>query len=1190
MCKDRYIFQIKRIVTRLVCAYCLIGALAGGVSAKDAGVQTSLQSTIVSLSVNNERFTNVLQLIEKQSPFRFSYGSEIRQIGGITLVTKKQSLKSVLDEITRQASVKYWQLNDMIAIAASGSSDEASASINNFPLSAASVASPMKFETIPAIYRLKFDVKGRVIDESGQPMPGVSVSEKGSANGTVTDANGAYSIDANDGAVLVFSYIGYATKEVPVSAQQTALDVTLLPDVKKLDEVVVVGYGEQKKVSMTSAVTNINTREMVNVPTSNLSNVLAGRASGTFIQSGTGVPGKTSVVRIRSSSSWNSTGPLIVVDGIQRDQTYFDSIDPNQVADISVLKDAASAAIYGARSSDGVLLVTTKQGKQGKPAIQYNAVFGVYSEPATNPKFLSMDEAIDGYNAINDKPGDKRFNDYDRDWIRKNNPDGTLHFKEGYKTPSNSRHALNISGGNDIVDYFVAGNLYNEKGFLPQLTYQRYNLRSNVNIKVTKDLKLGLNLNYFNSVRNRFSAIGDQDSDLSGYYMKLYYMASPLSRQTIDGLPVDPGWVTNSLDFMNNGGYTNDRKQYTDAIMSLEYKVPGIKGLKLKGTGNLYSGNDLVKSYAKQTTLYTFVKDPLSGMGKIYTNQLESSRTSTSPAQESLGNENGKTTSYQLDVMAAYDTLIGNHHINAVGVFEQLQGYYAYTSLYKKGFDLKPADQFTFSSPVPGNTSANGYETYLNVRRSYVGRVQYDYKEKYLLSASLRADGSYKFAKTNRWGYFPAVSAGWVISKENFMTQVGAIELLKLRASYGTTGNDNVPAWMYRESYSPSANPYYMGMPGASQSVLLYNGFARSNFTWESAKSYNVGLDVRLFGHWSATADLWTKSTYNILGQRVLQTPIEFGASYPVENYGKMDAKGFELELGYSDGKIGNSFTFDVRGYVGLATTNVKAKDAPLGASPAEDPTGKPLNYATGYQDTGILRTDAEVSALPAGYKIFGHTPTKGLMNFKDVNGDNKIDAYDKVVVAEYSNSPVVSGVANVSQAAGGQTTVTTQQSNNAPISYGLTLNMRYKQFSINALFAGLAGYKVIYNDSWGRASGFGNMPVPAYYGNSYSEANPNGTFPLLRHNTDGTGRQDYTVVSGLNTFTGDFVRLKFLNIAYNFPESILKACHLKAASLFVGGTNLFTLRKFKLYDPELYNFDSYPITSSYTLGFNLQF
>jgi len=1190
MCKDRYIFQIKRIVTRLVYACCLMGAWAVAMPAKGAESQ-SLQNTMVSLSVNNERFTSVLQLLEKQSPFRFSYGSEVRQISGITLAVKNQSLKSVLDEIARQASVNYWQLNDMIAIAKSISSDEASESIRDFPLSMVSVASPMKFETIPALYRLKTGVSGRVADENGQALPGVNVSEKGATNGTITDANGAYSIDVSEGAVLVFSSIGYASKEITVGAQ-AVIDVTLQQDVKKLEEVVVVGYGEQKRVSLTSAVTNINTKEMANVPVSNLSNVLAGRASGTFVQSGTGVPGKTSVVRIRSSSSWNSTGPLIVVDGIQRDQTYFDSLDPNQVADIAVLKDAASAAIYGARSSDGVLLVTTKQGKKGKPTVQYNAVFGVYSQPATTPKFLSMDEAISTYNTINAGGSAKLYNEYDRNWIRQHNPEGKLHFDEGYQNPSNSRHALNISGGDDKIDYFVAGNLYNEKGFLPQLTYQRYNIRANVNIKMTKDLKLGLNLNYFNSNRRRFPTIEEKDDDLSGYFMKLYYIMSALTPSYIDGKPVKPGWMANPIAQMNNGGYLQARQQYTDAVMSLEYKVPGINGLKLKGTGNLYSGNDLTKTFAKKTLLYNFAPDPNSGKGEIYTNKVLSAEWSQNPVQEYLGNENGKTTSYQVDAMVSYDTLAGDHHFSAVGVYEQLQGYYAYSSLYKYNFDFNPADQFSYSSPVPGNTKSSGYETYLNARRSAVGRVQYEYKEKYLFSASLRADGSYKFAKNNRWGYFPAASAGWVMSKENFMAGSGAIELLKLRASYGTTGNDNVPAWMYRELYTPSSNPYYLGNPGASQSVLLYNGLAQSNYTWESATSYNAGLDLELFKHWSITADFWTKSTYNILGQRILQTPVEFGASYPVQNYGKMDAKGFELELGYTDGKIGNNFTFNARGYVGLATTHVRAKDAPLGASRAEDPVGKPLNYAVGYQDTGILRTDADVNALPTKYTIFGLAPAKGMMNFKDVSGadgvpDGKIDDFDKVVAANYSNTPVVSGVANVSQAAGGQTTVTTQQSNNAPVSYGLTLNMRYKQFSVNALFAGLAGYKVIYNDAWKRASNFTNLPVPAYYADSYSAANPDGKFPILENIGS---RRDFTVVSGLNTFNGDFVRLKFLNIAYNLPEAFIKACRLKAASFFIGGTNLFTLRQFKLYDPELYNFDGYPITSSYTLGFNLQF
>ncbi|MBS0027621.1 SusC/RagA family TonB-linked outer membrane protein [Chitinophaga sp. 22321] len=1115
----------------------------------------------ITLSVKDAPAKEVFREIQKQSGKSLMVSEAVlSRIGKLTLHIKDQALEKVLERCLQKDRFTYTNVDGVIVITEKPE-----------------MVPPT--DLAPAVDTSGFVVTGKIVDAAGNPLPGASVSRAGTRDGAAADAGGNFRLKVPSGtATLVISYIGYQPLHLEVS-HAGFHTIVLKPADAKVDEVVVVGYGTQKKASLTSAISSIDTKDMMSIPAANLSNVLAGRASGTFVQSGSGVPGKSSIVRIRSSSSWNSSGPLIVIDGVARDQATFDALDPNQVQSITILKDAASAAIYGSRSSDGVLLVTTKTGKAGKAMVQFSSLFGVYSKPEIDVKYLSMDESMDLYNSTHTGTADFRFNQYDRDWIHKNNPEGNLHYDEAYQHPFTQRHSLNVSGGTDRVAYFIGGTFYDEKGFLPQLGYQKYNLRSNVQVAITKDLSLGLNLSYNKGGRSRFYTIEGKDDDLSGFYEKLKYIMPPTTFAYIDGKPMSPTWVSNPIELMKNGGYLHVNKQYIDGIINLEYKVPFIKGLTLKGVADLYNGNDFSKAYAIQPLLYQFKLDPKSGIQQLYTNEIIGTKVATAPAQPFIGNENGRTSSYQINAIASYDKHFGNHNLNIVGVYEQSDGYYNYSSIYKYNFPVNTTDQFPFASQASGDTKANGFETYLDARVSYVGRVNYDYQHKYLVSASLRADGSSKFSKDNRWGYFPAASLGWVMSEEPFLANLKkkGLDMLKIRASYGSTGNDNIPAWLFKEIYNASSTPFYLGDPGSSKSILAYNGIAQTNYTWEGAKSYNAGVDLNFKQHWSVVADVWTKNTFNILGQRILAIPVEFGASYPIENYGRMNAKGMDLELGYLDGKIGKDFLFDVKANFGLATTNVLKKDKALGATPADDPVGKPLNYQAGYDAIGILRTDADVNALPAGYTIFGAAPAKGMMNFTDVGGpdgkpDGRIDSYDKVVVAKYSNA-VVPGSSN--------------QSNNAPIAYGLSISMGYKNFRLSMLLAGLAGYKVIYNDPWGRNGG--NIPYPAYYGDSWSETNPNGKFPKL-YNASGNQRQDYSVVSALNTFSGDFLRLKNLNLSYDLSPALLKRAGLSSAQVFAGATNLFCLRKFKLYDPEVYSFGSYPIMTNVSLGFNVQF
>ncbi|WP_231926265.1 SusC/RagA family TonB-linked outer membrane protein [Flavobacterium gilvum] len=1126
------------------------------------------QKTKISLNRENTTVKEIIDEIETTTEFKFLFNTKAVDLNRrVSVKVQKVSVNVILDLLFKGSDTSY-EIDDRKILLTKTKKNKTEI-----------VSLPNPVDLPPIV------VKGTVLDSKGLPVSGANVLVKGTNVATETDLDGNFSINVPDkSSKLVISYIGMESQEVAIG--NSPLKIVLKDQGQKLDDVVVIGYGTQKKISQTGAITKIKTQELNNIPASNLSTLLANRASGVFVQTASGIPGRASIVKIRASSSWNGGTPLFVIDGVIRDQASFDLLDPSQIEDITILKDAASAAIYGSRSADGVLLVRTKVGKIGKPVVQFNSAFGVYSHPEIDDLYMDPNYGMDVMNAI--KPGS--VNDYDRAWVNKNNPDGRLWYNEAYENPTNQKIGLNISGGNEYITYFFGGSYYNENGFLPQVGYKKYNLRSNVQVKIAKDLTAGININGSNGLNHRFGlALSNSNADpldVGQYYGILRYMGGGFTPPYIDGKPVSPGWLGgNAIDVMRNGGYWKKEDQKNDVLLSLEYKPSFIKGLSLKGSYSSNTDNTFIKTFEKKLINYHFKPDPLSATGSVLTNELVSSEPGGSPSQPYIGNENGKLKSYQINGIITYDTRFKDHHFNIVGVFEKYGSNYTFSKLYKYDFPYYTSDQFLFASPASTNTQGSGFETE-EARLSYVGRLNYDYADKYLLSSSVRVDGSMKFAPNKRWGTFPSTSLGWVVSKENFFAEskIGSvIDFMKLRFSYGATGNDSVGGWQWKDLYNaatyPSGNPvtsntFYVGNPGSQSSILQYGGIANPNLTWETSEAYNIGLDLTFFKNWNFTVEAWKKHSYNILGERILALPVEFGTNYPAENYGIVDAHGIEFELGYVNGTIGKDFTYNVHANFGLAETNVVKKDYAANSLPAQNPNGKPLNYLVGYQDTGIIRTQEDLNKLPAGYKIFGATPELGMMNFQDVSGldgkpDGVIDSYDQVVIAKHAST--------------GQMGV----GNNAPMSYGLSMNFKYQRFSLDVLLGGLAGYKISYNDPFGRNAG--GMMLPAYLGNAWSDTNPNGTAPKLFKNGDQRAN-GYVVTSTYNLYDGSFLRLKNINLSYDLPTGIVNKVGIGSAQIFAGASNLFCWTKFKFYDPEAYGFGTYPANTSVILGLNIQF
>ncbi|WP_109700754.1 SusC/RagA family TonB-linked outer membrane protein [Chitinophaga deserti] len=1013
-----------------------------------------------------------------------------------------------------------------------------------------------------------YTISGIVKDESGNGIPGVTVTVKGTRSGVATDGQGRFTLSVPEGSsgILVFTHIGFTTQEIKVQQGET-VNIILKSGSLIENEVVVVGYGTQKRAKMTSAVSSIGGKDIELIPATNLSNVLAGRMSGTFIRTTTGTPGIGSAVKVRVSSSFSNSAvePIYVIDGVVRDRVSFNSIDPNEVADITVLKDAASAAIYGSRSSNGAILVTTKKGKSGKASIDFNATYNTLRTGAL-PEYMPVKDGLKLSQAVNGGMSDEEI-----DWVLKNNPKGENYYDAAYSNPSSQRYALSASGGTDKLRAYIGGSYVKEDGFLPQVWYNKFNLRANVEANLVKNLTLGLNVSTNYGNRNRFNFTYDYGSDdLNNLWGKLLYwdvFASPY----INGKPNNPGWLGNPVEMMKNGGYWKNSNQQIDALVTAEYKIPAVEGLSLRGTFSKNFNNNFTKTFAKKQDLYNFKKTGPNSL--IYTNEEIGMVKSGDPGTEYLGNFYTRNNSYQLNGQISYDRTFGKHTVGAVAVYEQFEQYDNGFNFTRNNFPLMAVDQFLYASSNNADWSTGGGESEAG-RMSYIGRLNYDYDGKYIFSASVRRDGSTNFAPDRRWGWFPSVSAGWVLSREDFFSgsRIGqAIDFLKIRGSFAMTGNDVLDKddpnsrWRWMEQYLIGGS-YYMGASGIPSPRLRYGGTPNAGLTWEKSRSVGVGLDATAFRNLRFTFDYWKRNSYDILGSRILAIPSEFGAALPPENYGKVSSNGVEIELGYGN-NIGKDFSYNVKGIFTYARNKVIKKDAAANIQHFQDPIGKTTSYGVGYQALGIIRTQADLDKLPADFLINGVRPALGDMLFADLSGpagkpDNVVNEYDQIVLGNYFGA------------------------DNAPISYGLNLSVTYKGFTVEALMSGLTGYKVSYNDPWGRNFGGGGK-VPKYHEDSWTDKNPNGSTPKIYPWGD-PHSAGYTWTSTFNVYNGGFLRMKYLNLNYRLPETLMKKLTLRDARIFLSGTNLFNLTKFKLYDPEVSQFMSYPVMKTYTVGISM--
>ncbi|GGZ30561.1 SusC/RagA family TonB-linked outer membrane protein [Echinicola pacifica] len=1133
--------------------------------------QVSLEEVRIHLEHSNMPIEEVFKTIEESTDFSFSYRQgDIIKAPRLQVTATDSSIADLLREVSKTGNLQFKRINNTIYVGPKGEKEKVE---------------------LTEVYREK--ITGTVTDASGLAIPGVTVTVPGGSHGTVTDLDGRYFLDVQDGQSLTFSFIGYISQTVSIGSK-SVIDVVLQEDTKSLDEFVVVGYGKQKKVNLTGAITAVETDNLTQIPSNNLSNTLAGRAPGVNVTGTSGLSGATSSIRIRGSFG----DPLYVIDGIVRDKEAFDALEASEVEQISFLKDAASASIYGSRAGNGVVLVTTKSGTEQKPTFNFQTSYAFFSP--------TMELLSDKTTATDELIYQNRVAEF-RGTAPPNGEEEFAYFSDRsynvndfiWQNPWSQNYSLSVTGGSDKLTYYSLLSFRDEEGSYKSLEHGKFNLRTNVTAQVSKRIKLGVNVSATQQNHDRFywPFSGDDDYDVSDLYRVTFNWPKvyPFYLEG-DGTPADyvtdypvqtpmGSWLAWSvIDQIIGERYIKTRKRQMNTILSLDIDLGDlVPGLTTKVVGNYLAKDYMRKKFLTFQENYVYNQADPDGNRFIPAppNPNQTNTFTFSSNQEFLSYEINTYWGYQFDWFLNYDRTFGKHGVNAMVVYEQAEnGLYG---AYSKAEDpVTNYDQDFVYSTDAERRYGYGYEE-IGARKSLIGRANYNFDERYIAEFSFRYDGNTLFPKDSRWGFFPSVSAAWRIVDESFMANTKSwLSDLKLRASYGTTGNDldlnndKIIPFSYVDTYGNNGG-YIFGDD-------LYRGIAPGNtpnpyLTWATSTTYNIGLDfelmdTRLFG----SIDVFTKKEKNILGSRLVTLPDNYGQALAPENYAARSWKGGELSLMWRDKAAEGQINYSVYGNLGYARDQWDVLDEnPIfqegGNRSNESQIGQPHNRIFGLRAIGIIRSQEQLDELmESGLKQYGRDPYLGGLYFEDVRGDGfsegpdgKIDGNDFQLLSN----------------------------NAAPrINYGFGFNVEYSNFSVNAHFQGVGMYDRIISNQEGEGMRQHGGTIRPYYplwaGDVWTPENPDAQYPRpIGYNwyESGTGSTSFWIRNGA------YMRLKNLTVAYNLPKTWLSSINVANAQIFFNGTNLFSISDMKeFHDPEQKNYDSFPLMKSLTLGLNVKF
>ncbi|MFR2618851.1 MULTISPECIES: TonB-dependent receptor [Parabacteroides] len=969
-------------------------------------------------------------------------------------------------------------------------------------------------------------VKGAVTDESGLSVIGANVFIKGTTVGTITDMEGNFSLEVpSDNDILVISYIGYVEQQIPVKNRKN-WSIVLKEDAQNLDEVVVVGYGTQRKGNIATAVTTIKSDVLQNRPVQTVGEALQGQIPGLSVTA-KGAPGESPKLQLRGSSvlkSDNSSEPLVLVDGVPAD---FNFLNPEDIESINVLKDAASSAIYGSRAANGVLLITTKRGKMGKPTFRYNGSVGV-NTPMYMPQSISSAEYARIKNEAERNMG--RAPIYTDEDISKfangtdlNRYPNTNWLDLAIQNSVTTRHGLEASGGTEKVRYLVSAGIDHQTGIFPNTQQNVFNVRSSTDISITKKFGISFDIRY--QLRD-MDALNNQED----IYKQLIQADPTMVAYYTDGsYGYNPGFFTNPLVPLYEGGQKYTNRHEASGIFKLDYEI--IDGLKFTGIANVK---------------YTFKNEESRARKVFYKNYF--TQEVFENGENSFSDRRDYNAYYNLQALLNYKKSFGIHNLDILAGYQQESENSDWLKGARSGY---PTDIIWELNPGPKDNWSNDGNGEHWALASFIGRINYDYDNKYILSLSMRSDASSRFAKGSRWSTFPSVAAAWRISQESFMKGIRSwLDDLKIRASWGQTGSATglglYPSYTLISTGGLILNNTY-------QQIASLKTIGNQELTWEHSDMLNLGLDVKVLNsRLNFTGEYYIKNTKDILLE--MPVPLEYGFGKPNMNVGEVRNKGWELSLSWND-RI-NDFGYSISGNLSDNRNEVVdlGDTGPWKGSNTYTEVGLPFNSIYGYESMGLFQSDEEVANAP-----FQNSNTAaGDIRYKNQNGDNKIDANDRVVIGDP----------------------------NPHFLYGVNLGFDYKNFDLNMFFQGIGQKDRVIMDNFVRP--FYDSSIFEHHLDYWTPENTGAKYPRILNKDDGTHnyqQSDYWMINA------GYFRMKNLQIGYTIPREILRPAGFDRVRVYFSANNLFTVSDFVPgMDPESEKSVSYPFARTYSFGLNVQF
>lgn len=1000
-------------------------------------------------------------------------------------------------------------------------------------------------------------VEGKVLEDNGAPLPGVNVVVKGTALGTTTDSEGIFSLVVPDqNAVLIFSFIGYKAQEVTVGTQ-SFIEITLSSDIETLSEIIVVGYGETKKESLTSAISAVKGKELVKSPQPNLSNSFAGRVSGVVVNTNAGEPGfDGSRLLIRGQSTTGDNSPLIVIDGVANRLGGLDRLDPNDIESISVLKDA-SAAIYGAQAANGVILVTTKRGSAESNGPVFNFTYNQgFARPTRLPDMANAStyasilneiqyfrSPTGGLNQIYSNEEVQKFGD-GSDPVNYPNSDWIDAAMKPYSLQD--QQSLSVNGGGKEVQYFVSLGRRNQEGIYKNtnLQFEQWNIRTNLDINLTKDLKVGIDL--AGRTEDRV-----YPTETAGSIFRSTYRTYPTIPVYFPGGLPSPG-IENGLNPVvistSQAGFDEQPRTVLNTLLNFNYNIPFAKGLSVKGFyahDRIFESRKLFRTpwtvYTKNTSNDPITFDP----------------TLRGPITPELTQRQRNDILSTANLSLNYESMFGKTFLKAFLAYEQNVQEANWFETFRRGFlsPTIPEIDLGGSDPVERTNSGNSERF---TRRNYFGRLSVDHGSKYMAEVQFRYDGSSRFMEGNQYGFFPSASVGWRISEESWF-QVATIDKLKVRASYGLLGNDRIRPFQYLNTFNLRTANYVLD--GIPVSTFGIQQLANPEITWETARKLDIGIETTIFRNFNLELDYFSESRTDLLIPRTGSIPFvsgivnEFGvtAIIPDENIGEVKNTGFEAQIGYS--YQAGDLSLNLSGNMTYNKSEVVFMDDPEGIPTYQQREGQPLGSQLLYQNAGIFNDAAELSEYP---RLPGSQP--GDLIYKDINNDGVIDADDRVR----------EGLSNVPQ-----------------IVYGFTAGATFKNFDFMVLLQGQARSVQYVLPEAGEVGNF----FDSWASNRWSPSNPDGTYPRVDVRTSSSingalYRNDFWL------YNTSFLRIKNVELGYTLPSSAASIIKLTSARVYVSAFNLATFSKVKDFDPEGQSESAqfYPQQQIFNIGVNLKF